>query len=231
MAYEQVFSYHLGDSQTGLSLESVIVNTVGVQVVGVTGSNTHLGSGWYLSRRTDIPDNHRGALVIRLSGGGAVKQVFAINPEEIEYSDIASSSIATEVGEVIETTVTDQLTELGSDWGTVPISRNLHNRFRFTTTDEAGDPTDLTTWTNLRLIVSYDRDGDDVAFTLTTAGGGGLTIRSDPNEHQVDAIITPTHLQDVPPAKILYGMLTGTVGGYEVQSHHGRFRVLGNPRG
>jgi hypothetical protein len=95
VAYTLTFVLPLGTSQTGLTLEAQLIDTAGADVgSAITTGFYEAGVGNYLWTGS-IPDSHRGGVKFRLLGGGALKAVGAINPEEAENTDVKTSTRST----------------------------------------------------------------------------------------------------------------------------------------
>jgi hypothetical protein len=94
MAYTLDFSLALGAGNTGLTLEAQIVDTAGANVgAAITTGFVEFGaSGNYLWHTAAMPDSHRGGVIFRLSGGGAVKAFAAVNGQEVENPDTKTST-------------------------------------------------------------------------------------------------------------------------------------------
>lgn len=84
MAYTQDFVISLGSSDTGLTLNAQIVDTVGADVgSAITAGFTEIGTGVYLLHCTTIPDGHRGAIKVYVAGAPTViVGAVAINPAD-----------------------------------------------------------------------------------------------------------------------------------------------------
>jgi hypothetical protein len=92
VAYTLTFSLALGTSQTGLTLEAQLIDTTGVDVgAAITTGFYEAGLGNY-TWTGSIPDSHRGGVKFRVAGGGTLKAVAAVNPEEAENTDSKTST-------------------------------------------------------------------------------------------------------------------------------------------
>lgn len=91
MAYTLALGIALGSSATGLTLAAQLVDTAGSNVGGsVTTGFVEIGLGNYMWTGS-IPDAHRGGVKVSISGG-ALQAFCAINAQEVENSDVKTSS-------------------------------------------------------------------------------------------------------------------------------------------
>ena len=93
MTYSSTFGIILAPSQTGLTPEAQLKDSDGANVGGaITAGFFEVGNGMYIFKAIAIPDGHRGVFVFQISVGGAIKALGSINPEEIENTDVKTST-------------------------------------------------------------------------------------------------------------------------------------------
>lgn len=106
MPYALEFSIALGSSQVGLTLEARLVDTAGVNVgSAIAAGFFEHGLGNYQWLASAIPDGFRGSVRFQLAGGGTLKAIAAINPEEAERIDALVSSRLATAGYTVPPTV------------------------------------------------------------------------------------------------------------------------------
>lgn len=116
MAYQIEVGLNLGAANSGLTLEAQLVNTAGANVgSAVTTGFVEFGaSGNYLWNYASMPDSHQGGIIFRLSGGGAVKTFVAINPQEVEFTDVKTSTRSSHTAADVWTSPTRTLSSFGT---------------------------------------------------------------------------------------------------------------------
>jgi hypothetical protein len=81
VAYTLTYSF---TAPPGLTLEAQFVSTANANVgSAITTGFIEFGSGIY-GWTGSHPDSHRGYVILRVSSGGTIHAVFAVNPEEAE---------------------------------------------------------------------------------------------------------------------------------------------------
>ena len=84
MAYTYTFGIVLGESDTGLTLRGQIVDSAGANVgAAFTAGFAEISNGAY-RLTTDIPDEHRGGIIVMDDSDGSQLAYGAINPEQGE---------------------------------------------------------------------------------------------------------------------------------------------------
>jgi hypothetical protein len=155
MAYTRDFALALGGSQTGLSLEAQLVDTSGSNVgSAVTTGFVEIGLGNYLWHYASFPDDHRGGVIFRVAGGGAIKAFGAVNPEEVERLDVDISSrlAPTVTGRTLDVSASG---EAGVDWaniGSPTTMVGLSGTTVKTATDVEADTADIQTRVPAALV-------------------------------------------------------------------------------
>lgn len=104
MSYISTIGVSLGQSQTGLSLAAQIINTTGGIIAdNITGGFYELGLGTYLFTYQYFPDDFRGAVKFLNRGNGSgLMAVTAMNPQEVEYSDVKTSTRALPYSQMVQ---------------------------------------------------------------------------------------------------------------------------------
>ncbi len=116
MAYTLDVNLALGAGNTGLTLEMQLKDTAGSNVgSAVTSGFVEFGStGNYLFHYAAWPDSHRGAAVFQVSPGGAVKAAVSINPQEVEFTDVKTSTRSSHTAADVWAAGTRTLTSFGT---------------------------------------------------------------------------------------------------------------------
>jgi hypothetical protein len=94
MAYSLSAGVELGAGNTGLSLSASLYDSANNAAAGLTTATlveVVAGSGSYLWTGT-VPDSHRG--YIRFDSAGTFKAKVTLNPQESEFTDIKTSTVA-----------------------------------------------------------------------------------------------------------------------------------------
>lgn len=103
MSYELTFAISIGVSNAGLSdLRAQLFDDSGSDVGSAVSSGfTELGDGFYVWNYASIPADHRGGVKFYSNAdSGTILSAAAINPEEAEYTDIATSGLATTLSSI-----------------------------------------------------------------------------------------------------------------------------------
>lgn len=101
MSYTLSSALYLGTANTGLTLTAALFDSANVAAAGLTTTTlveVATGSGSYLWTGS-IPSGHRG--FIKFSSGATFKTLVVINPQETEYSDVATSTMAASVSAAV----------------------------------------------------------------------------------------------------------------------------------
>lgn len=99
MAYTADFSLALGPAMTGIAdLRAQLVDTTGADTGSAVSTGfVEIGTGFYLWHYTAFPDGHRGGVKFYQAATPATILAFAaINPEELENTDVKTSTRATD---------------------------------------------------------------------------------------------------------------------------------------
>lgn len=98
MPYELSISVGLGTGMPSATLEAILIDSSG-QEIGhpVTDGFINLGNGWYIWNYDQFPDGFRGGVKFLESGQSDILAVAAINPQEVENSDVKTSSVQREI--------------------------------------------------------------------------------------------------------------------------------------
>ena len=109
MTYTLNFSIGLGSSNTGLTLNSQLVDDDGVNTGDVlTTGFTEIGNGYYLWHYEDFPDEFRGGVKFFEQGTPGTTLVFgSINPEEAENLDEKITEIIANLDDKVIISIND----------------------------------------------------------------------------------------------------------------------------
>lgn len=191
MAYVLDFSLALGTSKTGLTLAAQLVDTAGADVgAEVTSGFTEIGQGYYLWHYASIPDAHRGGVKFYESSvPGTILAFAAINPQEAERIDVASSSLATAAAlATVDSNVDAILADTGTD-GVVVASHTTAAKAELQA--EAQDAIEANDLDHLIQVTAGNEEPTDGSYldqVMHKAAGQGFDATSDSLEAIRDAI-------------------------------------------
>lgn len=103
MAYEATFALSLGVGNTGIAdLRAQLIDNDGGDVGSAVSSGfVEIDNGFYQWTYASMPDDHRGGVRFYSNASSSVTLSFsAVNPEELEYTNIKTSELATTLSSI-----------------------------------------------------------------------------------------------------------------------------------
>lgn len=228
MAYPLAVGLNLGAANSGLTLEAQLKSSAGANVgSAITTGFTEFGaSGNYQWFTNAMPDGHQGGIVFQVSPGGAVKTFVAINPAEVENSDVRTSSIIATVDAITSGVTIDgtSLTlERGDTWSIVVTGLGSlvgRSKLWFTLKDQHS-------LTDQESLVQIEESGGLLFLNGAAAGtaADGSLVVTDANAGNVTITVKPGATAILPPSTRLYWDIQSLISGVVLTRTAGSARI------